>query len=148
VIELHPQAEYIIKMDEDIFIGKDFFKGMLQGFHRIEKEGDHRIGFAVPVIPLNCCGYVSYLQAIGKKEEYEQRFGRAYKSRFSAVFNLEEVAEYLWELMGNFDRMSARFAERDGYCVCDCYFNIGCIMYTRERWLMMGNGRIIRHGNG
>lgn len=138
VIELHPQAEYIIKMDEDIFIGKDFFTGMLREFKKIEREGDYRIGFAVPVIPLNCSGYVSYLQAIGKKEEYEQCFGRAYKSRFSAVFNVEETAEYLWELMGNFDSMAARFSERDGYGVCDCYFNIGCIMYTRERWLMMG----------
>ena len=138
VIELHPEAEYIIKLDEDIFIGKDFFKEMLRGFRRIEQEGEYRIGFAVPVIPLNCCGYVSYLQAIGKKEEYEQRFGRAYRSRFSAVFNIEETAEYLWNLMGNFDSMAAKFASCDTYCVCDCYFNIGCIMYTRERWLMMG----------
>lgn len=138
VVELHPKAEYIIKMDEDIFIGKDFFTGMLREFHKIEKEGDYRIGFAVPVIPLNCSGYVSYLHAIGKKEEYEQRFGRAYKSRFSAVYNVEETAEYLWGLMGNFDSMASRFSKRDGYCVCDCYFNIGCIMYTRERWLMMG----------
>lgn len=138
VIELHPQAEYIIKMDEDIFIGKNFFSDMLREFQNIEKEGDYRIGFAVPVIPLNCSGYVSYLQAIGKKEEYEQRFGRAYRSRFSAVFTVEETAVYLWELMGNFDFMASRFAERKGYCICDCYFNIGCMMYTRERWLMMG----------
>lgn len=138
VIELHPQAEYIIKMDEDIFIGKDFFVRMLGEFWRIETEGDYRIGFAVPVIPLNCCGYVSYLNAIGKKQAYEQRFGRAYKSRFSAVFSVEETAEYLWDTIGQFDVMAARFAAREGCDICDCYFNIGCIMYTRTRWLMMG----------
>ena len=77
------------------------------------------------------------MQTVEKKEEYEQRFGRAYRSRFSAVLNVEETAEYLWELMGNFDSIAARFSEREGYSVCDCYFNIGCIMYTRERGLMM-----------
>ena len=92
VIELHPHAEYILKLDEDIFIGKDFFRQMIRGYRQIEQEGEYRIGFVVPVVPLNCCGYASYVKLIGKKEEYEQRFGRAYKSRFSAVFNVPETA--------------------------------------------------------
>ena len=138
VIDLHPSAEYIIKMDEDMFIGKNFFPTMLAEFHKIEKEGDYRIGFAVPVIPLNCSGYVSYLKLTGTKEAYEQRFGRAYRSRFSAVFNVPETAEFLWDTMDSFDDMANRFANNKGYEICDCYFNIGCIMFTRERWLMMG----------
>ncbi len=138
VIELHPAAEYIIKMDEDIFIGRNFFNSMVAEFHKIEKEGDYRIGFAAPVIPLNCSGYVSYLKLSGTKNSYEHRFGRAYKSRFSAVFNVVETAEFLWDTMDTFDSMADQFALNKGYEICDCYFNIGCIMYTRERWLMMG----------
>lgn len=138
VIACHPQAEYMIKMDEDIFIGKHFFQQMIQEFLRIEKEGDYRIGFAVPVIPLNCSGYVPYLKAIGMKEEFERQFGRAYKSRFSAIQSVDKTAEFLWDTMDSFDEMAGRFLQRDGFSVCDCYFNIGCIMYTRKRWLMMG----------
>lgn len=138
VVSLHPDAEYIIKMDEDIFIGKDFFTKMLNGFQRAEAEGEYRIGFAAPVIPLNCSGYVSYLDAIGGKEDYEQKFGRAYRSRFSAVFSIAETAEYLWDTMDTFDDMADRFAQNSEYKICDCYFNIGCIMFTRNRWLMMG----------
>lgn len=138
VIELHPSAEYIVKMDEDIFIGKDFFGQMIQGYHQIEREGEYRIGFVVPVVPLNCCGYASYLELIGKKSEYEQRFGRAYKSRFSAVFNVVETAEFLWDTMNSFDDMAERFLGNSGYDILDCYYNIGCIMFSRERWLMMG----------
>lgn len=138
VVELHPSAKYILKMDEDIFIGKHFFSQMIQGYHRIEKEGEYHIGFVVPVVPLNCCGYASYLKLIGKTDAYEQRFGRAYKNRFSAVFNVEETAEFLWDTMSNFDEMSERFLKNAGYDILNCYYNIGCIMFSRKRWLMMG----------
>ena len=138
VIELHPAAEYIFKMDEDMFIGHGFFERMIQEYHRIEAEGEYGIGFVVPVIPLNCCGYVSYLKLTGNREAYEQRFGRAYRSGFSAVFNLEETAEFLWDTMENFDVMSKQFLWHAGYQALNGYFNIGCILFSRNRWLMMG----------
>ena len=125
-------------MDEDIFVGKNFFGEMIRNFQQIEEEGEYRIGFVVPVVPLNCCGYATYLKLIGKREEYEQRFGRAYKHRFSAVFNVEETAEFLWDTMDTFDGMAGGFLDNGGYDILDCYYNIGCIMFSRERWLMMG----------
>lgn len=138
VIELHPAADYIFKIDEDIFIGQEFFTRMIKEYHTIEQYGEYRIGFVVPVIPLNCCGYVSYLKLAGKKKAYEERFGRAYRCSFSAAFNLDETAEFLWESMDTFDAMVKKFLKNKGYQILDCYFNIGCIMYSRERWLMMG----------
>lgn len=138
VIEQHPAAEYIFKIDEDMFIGQGFFERMIQEYHRIEKEGEYRIGFAVPVIPLNCCGYVSYLNLVGKKAEYEQCFGRAYRSGFSAVFNVVETAEFLWDTMDTFDAVAQKFLQNNGSQILNSYFNIGCIMYSRQRWLMMG----------
>ena len=138
VMELHPKAEYAIKMDEDIFIGKYFFEKMVQGYHRLEKEGEYRIGFVVPVIPLNCCGYVTFLNLTGKTAEYEKQFGRAYRSRFSAVFSVPETAGFLWDVIPAFDEMSERFLGYEGYGILNCYYNIGCIMFSRKRWLMMG----------
>lgn len=138
VIELHPAAEYIFKMDEDMFIGAGFFERMIQEYHRIEREGDYKIGFVVPVIPLNCCGYVSYLKLSGNREAYEKRFGRAYRCGFSAVFNVEETAEFLWDTVGTFDVMAHKFLRNEGYQILNSYFNIGCIFFSRNRWLMMG----------
>lgn len=138
VIELHPEAELLIKMDEDIFIGKHFFEGMLQAYNDLEKNGDYRVGFLAPVIPLNCSGYLSYLKLIRQKELFEEKFGRAYRSRFSAVFSLPDAAKFLWESMGSFDEMEDKFFQNVNYEMCNSYFNIGCILYTREKWLMMG----------
>ncbi len=137
VIELHPEAQYIIKMDEDIFIGREFFSQMIKEFHHIEKTGEYRIGFAVPVIPLNCCGCVTYLNVIGKKQEYEERFGKIYRSRFSEIYT-EERAEYLWDTIENFDGMADRFLKNEENRILNVYYNIGCIMFTRDRWYMMG----------
>lgn len=138
VIELHPSAEYILKMDEDIFVGRGFFRQMIQGYHKIEEEGEYQIGFVVPVVPLNCCGYVTYLKLIDKLREYEVRFGRAYKNRFSAIFSIAGTAGFLWDTMDSFDQMAERFLANSGYGILDCYYNIGCIMFSRKRWMMMG----------
>lgn len=138
VVELHPHAEYIIKMDEDIFVGPEFFDRMLSNFKRVESEGDYRIGFAVPVVPLNCAGYVTYLKLSGTRNAYEEKFGRAYISRFSAVFNVEDTATFLWDTMKTFNDMSERFHKNEGYGILNCYYNIGVIMFTRERWMIMG----------
>lgn len=138
VVTLHPEAEYIFKMDEDMFIGRGFFERMIEEYHRIEREGEYKIGYVVPVIPLNCCGYVSYLKLSGNLEAYEQRFGRAYRSDFSAVFNVAETAEFLWDTMETFDGMAERFLKNHNYQILNGYFNIGCILFSRNRWLMMG----------
>lgn len=138
VIELHPEAEYIFKLDEDIFIGEGFFSSMLEAYHTLEARGDYRINFLVPMIPLNCSGYVSFLKRKGLMRDFFYRFGRAYRSRFSAVFSREDVALYLWQACGPFDAAVEEFSKTIRYDICDCYYNIGCILYTRERWILMG----------
>lgn len=147
VIDLHPAADYIIKMDEDIFIGKHFFKDMLQGYKKAELT-EYRIGFAAPVIPLNCCGYVSYLDSIGRRKEFEEKFGRAYRFRFSAVFNVEETAVWLCDTMESFDKMEDYFhaGMTTDPQIRACFFNVGCIMFSRKRWFLMG--KFIENPNG
>lgn len=138
VVDLHPAADYIFKLDEDIFIGKKFFQSMMDTFHEIEKKGEYRINFLVPVIPLNCAGFMSFLKRIDKLDVFEELFGKCYKSRFSVVFSLTEAAKYIWEQCIPLDQVINDFDGRLEYDVLNSYFNIGCILYTRERWLMMG----------
>lgn len=148
VVELHEKADYIFKMDEDMFISKGFFSMMLDAYHEIEEKGEYRIGFLAPMIPLNCTGYVSYLDAIGRKKEFEERFGRAYRSRFSSVYSREDAALYLWGTMKSFDRQAELLSWRKKYVACNCYFNIGLILYSRERWLMMGKWPVEENETG
>lgn len=148
IIEKHPKAELIFKFDEDILIGEGFFESMLEGYQLVEHEGECRVGFVVPIVPLNCSGYVSYLEGAELKAEFEERFGRAYRSRFSVVFGMIEAAEYLWQSMGTFDAMCKRFATKEGYRMYNCYYNIGCILYSRERWLMMGKWPVSKQSSG
>ena len=46
------EAEYIFKLDEDIFIPKDYFKDMLDAYKIIEKKEPCSIGYICPIIPL------------------------------------------------------------------------------------------------
>lgn len=139
VVKLHPSAEYILKMDEDIFVSEKFFDDMLLGYKEIEMSGEYMIGCVVPVLPINVCGYVSYLKLSGNLDEYEKKFGRAYRQRFStAIFDSVDTSKFLWKSVENFDVMANRFRENKSYEILHCYYNIGCIMFSRKRWMMMG----------
>lgn len=138
VIELHPLAKRILKMDEDIFVPEGFFDAMEKAMDEAEQFGEYRIGFLAPIVPLNCCGYVSYLNISGNKEEFAKCFGRAYRHHYAGVCEEAKAAVWLWESCGNFDRMAKKIALNQGFETYNCYYNIGCIMYTRERWILMG----------
>ncbi|MCR5249099.1 MAG: hypothetical protein K6E50_00680 [Lachnospiraceae bacterium] len=139
VVEKHPKAELFIKLDEDMFIGKRFYSGLCEGYYEAEKRGEYRVGCVVPIMPLNYNSYVSYLDAIGKKEEFEKCFGRAYRCTFSAPYGLQEAAVWLWDTVDSVDGMVRFFSERDAVpkALCSLY-NIGAFLYSRKRWIMMG----------
>lgn len=139
VIDLHPEAEKFIKLDEDIFIGKGFYSGLLAGFKEAEEDGEYRVGCAVPVMALNYNSYISYLDAIGKRREFDERFGRSYRCVFSAPYGTQEAAVWLWDTLDSIDETSEFFAGRDASPkpLC-CLYNIGAVLYSRKRWIMFG----------
>lgn len=52
-INLYTKAEYIYKLDEDIFITKGYFETMMKTLQDCEKNGEYRVGFVAPTIPIN-----------------------------------------------------------------------------------------------
>ena len=139
VIGLHPKAQMFIKLDEDMFIGRGFYSRLLNGYRKAEETGEYRVGCVVPVMPLNYNSYISYLDAIGKRSEFEERFGRSYRCVFSAPYSTQEAAVWIWETLDSVDAMSDYFAKRDAAPkpLCSLY-NIGAILYSRKRWIMFG----------
>ena len=63
-IMLHPQAEFIYKMDEDIFITEGVFDTLMKTANHVQKYGHYNVGFVAPLIPINSHGYVRILEKL------------------------------------------------------------------------------------
>lgn len=139
VIDKHPKARLFIKLDEDMFIGRGFYSRMFDGYERANDTGEYRVGAVVPIMPLNYNSYVSYLRAIGKLQDFEKKYGRAYRCTFSAPYSLEDAAVWIWDTVDSIDAMSERFFKSNAAPVpLSSLYNIGAFLYTRKRWLMFG----------
>jgi len=140
VIEEHSAAQFIFKLDEDIFIGRGFFEGMLQGHLAVKQLGLHRPGFSAPVINVNGYGYIEFLRELGLCQDYASRFGRLQQAADKIeVHHNGEAARWLWKQSLPFDDLVQHFAEKEfNYSTCPHRFSIGAILFERSFWSAMG----------
>lgn len=92
-----PNAEYIYKLDEDIFITENYFENMMRAYDHA-REGVFEPGVIAPLIPINGYGYVRILRKLNLMDEYERRFGKA-KYSMGKECQLEsslEAARFFW----------------------------------------------------
>lgn len=141
-ISQFPKAENIWKLDEDMFICKDYFQIIKATKEKAEAELDYEIGFIGPLVPINSYGYMRFLRRCNKLNEYVQRFGEA-KVGFNGEksMNLHSfwANKYLWEITGNIDEKAKEFnLGKLDYSVCFGRFSIGAIMFDRKLWEDMG----------
>lgn len=143
-IELHKSANYIFKLDEDIFITKDYFKKMYDAFLRIKKTGNYQIGFLAPLIPINGYGHLRLLQKLNLVEYYTNKFE---KPTFAAdpnkmIENNCDVAKFFWgenHIIPPIDELNEDFGKENfSYTICPIRFSIGAILFTREEFMRMG----------
>ena len=154
-ITLHPEAEYIYKIDEDIFITKNFFEKMYKTLLHAETESQYKVGFVAPLIPINGYGHLRILETLDLVKEYEKRFEKplycAGPSRM--VENNPDVAKFLWG--GNkttpipqIDKLNELFEKNPfKFSVCPIRFSIGAILFKRDSWLDMGMYSVNRKTN-
>ena len=76
-ILLHPEAEFVYKIDEDILITRHLFEILMRTYEQIKIDGLYDAAFVAPLIPVNVYGYLRVLDKLGITEEYEKRFGKA-----------------------------------------------------------------------
>ena len=144
-IHLFPNAKKIIKLDEDMFITKNFFKSLLKTYDEVLKKGDYKIGFVAPMIPINGYSYLSILEKVGLREDFEKKFGRCYHNGNGeeAIINNPEIAKYFWgssqKIFADIDKLDEKFGkEKFQYSICPIRFSIGAILFSREIWEQMG----------
>lgn len=148
-IKLHPNAKYIFKLDEDIFITKDYFAHMIEEYDNL-KDCDYYPGVLAPIIPINAYGYMRVLEKNNLKKYYSDKFETP-KYAASAKYMIEnssDVAKFFWGEGGyvpSIDELNTMFWE-DVHEVrpCPIRFSIGAILFERKLWEDMGYFKVDR----
>ena len=140
-INLHPNAKYIYKLDEDIFVTKEFFTQLKTTLDNVEKEGRYRPGFIAPLININGYSYIRILEKLNLLDSFEKKFGKAVYdvTATEPIVRNGEIAKFLWgnseKKLSDIDRLSREFSEKEfEYSVCPIRFSIGAILMPRETW--------------
>ena len=140
VLKLFPNAEYIYKLDEDIFVTKNFFETLKYTYDEVQYNGVYDVGFVAPLIPINGCGHVILLEKLGLTDFYEKNFE---KVKFNAnndrmIVNNLDVAEFMWgknNLVPHIDDLN-NFLNNSSfsYSIAPVKFSIGAIFFHRNLW--------------
>ena len=142
-IMLHEKAEFIYKMDEDIFVTAGTFETLLKTYRHVLRYGHYNIGFVAPLIPINGYGHIRVLEKLGLLETYERIFERTlYGAQPDRMIEKSpEVAKLFWgegEIVPSIDDMNKTFqAQEISYSICPVRFNIGLILFYRNFWKTM-----------
>jgi len=139
-VKLHPNAEIIFKLDEDIVIGRDYFDGLLRTRNFIEEQQRFDLGCLAPVLNVNGYTYRIFLEQMGRLDEYRSLFGDTRQSCMNtSAWREPDAAEFLWQISRPFDEIVETFARlpRAEYSVCPHRFSIGAILFSRTLWERM-----------
>ena len=140
VIKLFPNAQYIFKLDEDIFITKNFFTTLKTTFHQVQENGRFNVGFVAPILPINGYCHVVLLEKLGLIEYYEENFE---KVKYAAgenrmIENNPDVAKFMWgenDCVPHIDDLDKILNESEfSYSASTVRFSIGAILFTRKIW--------------
>lgn len=144
-INLFNKANYIYKIDEDIFVTKNFFTSLLNTYKEVDKKSPYRVGFVAPLIPISGYAHVRVLEKTGLLKKYEEKFGRAQHNwdTMGKVVTNPEIAKFLWgeteAKLRDIDALDEEFSKQEfNYSVCAIRFSIGAILFSRQIWEDMG----------
>lgn len=140
-ISLFPLAENIYKLDEDMFITKEFFSDMKVVYEDAFNNSRYDVGFVSPLTPINAYGYIRLLEKIGKIDLYDLKFERAIyggsEDKGSTFLINKNVPHFLNSIdeFKNIDTLSEYLnAQPLEYYPCPVRYNIGAIYFKRKIW--------------
>lgn len=136
-ISLHPNAEWIYKMDEDIFVTKYSFENLVNTAYEIFRSDMYELGLVSPLITLNANCYRILLEKYGVLNKFENRFGKAMLGgNPDRVIEKEpEAVKFMWgNDMPHLDIIAEDIRNERGYEICSTRLSIGFILFRRELW--------------
>lgn len=133
------KASFYFKLDEDIYIPKDYFKKMIDAYSNIESiETKYVIGYLCPNLPLGFYSLYDYLVEKNCLDDFESRFGklRIGGSLVNPFFrNNMGIDTYIWNKIGIFDDEAQRYFEKGfSYSICPTRTGIAAILFRRSFW--------------
>lgn len=140
VVKLFPNANYIFKLDEDIFVTKNFFKTLKKTFKEVQEQGRYNVGFVAPILPINGYCHAVLLEKLDLIDYYEQHFE---KVKYAAggdrmIENNSDVARFMWgenDKVPHIDDLDKFLNDSEfSYSASTVRFSIGAILYTRQLW--------------
>lgn len=140
VIKLFDKAEYIYKLDEDIFVTKGYFETLYKTYKDCENNGDYQVGIVAPTIPINGYGNLNILKRFNMEKLYTEKFERP---KYAAGRNRKiesdpNVAKFMWgenEYLPTIDEMNYQMSNDEfSYNACPIRFSIGAILFRRKLW--------------
>lgn len=135
-------AEYVFKVDEDMFVTRMWMPLLEECLARVEREMHYQVGFVAPLIPVNGYGYRVFLELFDLLEEYCDRFpGLPPISACMGVGAHHEgaVAEWLWRRSSPLDEVAEKLRNSPpAYSICPHRFSIGAILFRRQLWKELG----------
>jgi hypothetical protein len=139
-IQCFPFAQYIYKLDEDIFITNKFFEKLLECYNHCITESEYTPAFVAPLIPVNPYGYLRILKKLDLVDIYKKLFTKP-KYNFSDIFK-PHITKFFWgdgDIVMHIDEMNKLFSKQEFcYSICPIRFSIGAILFERSTWENMG----------
>lgn len=139
-IRLFDKAQYIYKLDEDIFVTEGYFQTLYDTYQDCMKNGQYNVGFVAPTIPINGYGNMNILNRFNKVEEYSEKFERPIYAAGGdrKIENDAEAAKFMWgegDYIPKLDEMNREMQkDKFSYNACPIRFSIGAILFTRKLW--------------
>lgn len=136
-IALHANAEWVYKMDEDMFVTKNTFENLMDTVGEIKCTKKYELGIISPMIPLNANCYRMLLEKYNVLELYERKFGSAV---LGGNPNLEieknpDAAKFMWsKVMPHLDVIAKDIDNEEGYHICGTRLSIGFVLFNRSLW--------------
>lgn len=146
-IRLHPSAQWIYKMDEDIFLTEGVFECMKAAYQSAKERLSAEVGFVSPLLPINGYGHVKLLRKLGLESEWESRFGKLMFTeglqRHTQILKNPEAAKFMWGAtnprLADIDELGRFLASQpDELTACPYRYSIGLILFARKTWMDMG----------
>ncbi len=137
-INLHPNAKYIFKLDEDIFITENYFENMIKAYEH--SKARYNTGVIAPLIPINGYGHMRILSKYNLTDKYSAMFEKPVYAAGSdrQIESNPEVAKFFWGDGGfvpDIDEMNRQFQQNaQEERACPIRFSIGAIMFERSLW--------------
>lgn len=140
-IKHFPNAKYIFKLDEDMFVTKNSFSTLLEEMKSLETWSDYVPGAIVPMININATCLPKLLRMTGMWQAYNNLFGKPYVSdgrthHDEITFNAD-ITKWLWSNI-SIDNAKLQWAGRERSELCATRFSIGMVLFKRDVWDAMG----------